>query len=122
MPWQAREFCSLQILKVFVHVTLSYFLQPSYSVKPGCLPLLLAAPLLAPVMPAHGNFEGALASINALNEAEREEAAQRKSSTLNRRSSNSLRRQLKEKHAKQSKKRKHGEQVPLLIHFRSSTA
>ena len=55
-------------------------------------------------MPAHGNFEGALASIIALDEAEREEAAKRKSS--------SLKRQTKEKPAKQSKKRKHGEKVP----------
>ncbi len=55
-------------------------------------------------MPAHGNFEGALASINALDEAEREEAAQSKSS--------SLKKQANEKHAKQSKKRKHGEKVP----------
>ena len=54
-------------------------------------------------MPAHGNFEGALASIDALNQAEREEAAQRRSC--------SLKRQTKVKHAKQSKKRKHGEKV-----------
>eukprot|EP00891_Asterochloris_glomerata_P008158 jgi/Astpho2/8158/Aster-03090 len=52
-------------------------------------------------MPAHGSFEGALASINALDEAEREEAAQSKSS--------SLKKQANGTHAKQSNKRKHGE-------------
>lgn len=55
-------------------------------------------------MPAHGSFEGALASINALDEAEREEAAQSKSS--------SLKKQANGTHAKQSNKRKHGEKVP----------